>query len=786
MTRSVTILLLGFLGIASAAKDPSLMKDPAAKIPPIAATIDPTAHGVIPWPMRGEIGKGRFVIKPEVRIVAASPELVPLSKILAEQILRIGGRQLPVATGKPQPGDILLHIEPGLVFDKDPYLKLNPELKGFEQRIIANSKGVLIEGTDYKSTALATTTFLQSLDGMGPTLAYPPMQIEDKPGSTYMGLMLDVARRYHPVSALKNMVDMCQLYKVPYFHLHFSDDQLYTLPSKAYPQFSTPGASYTDAEIRDFVAYADARGVTLIPEIELPGHSLALQRAAPELFGAKNETTGNYDVLGVINIANEEIYPILEKIIAENCEIFKSSPYFHMGADETNFGAFYAHPTVQKQIAELEEKKITTRDQLFSHFINRINEIVKRHGKQTICWEGFGADQKVDKDIIIFAWHGQSYSPVTLLENGYRIVNVPWVTLGGPKASYEWNKWYLNLSEMGNSYQFDMDRKIIGGSNVMWEQGPEVTMKYVRVGTPRRQERLYSPFAHRTYDDYNNRLQHTNAVLDRLLYPAEAKIDGLINQEENLFLDPLKVTLSSPIPGAKLRYSLDGTDPGATAFGKDYTSPFEIGADQSAEVATPEYAGPRTTLRVKAIGADGQSVGDARSYELRHQAPQFEYVIRDLPEKIPAGPVNINGLPTYSSGVLARLESTLDMRVAGNPRVLQIRGTMNARAAGVYKGEFTFKGASRNARMRINGGEWIECTPAKTPMEFKIEKPGLHRIEIQQVAEDGEIGVAWTCQAYPADPAPDARQFKDAHFSQWFVPLPEKLYKNKRSQQPDP
>jgi hexosaminidase len=495
-------------------------RDPSIRNPPIAANVDPSIQGLIPWPMSGDVLKAKYPVSPTARVVASSPELVPLSKILAEQIRKVGGRELPVATGKPQAGDILLRISPGMKFRDDPYIKLNKDLVGFEQRITANDKGVLIEGTDYQSTALATSTFIQSLEGEGGLLKFPSMRIEDKPASTYMGLMLDVARQFHPMDTLKEVVILCQLYKIPYFHLHFTDDQLYTLPSKVYPKISTPGSSYSEAEIRDFVAFADAHGVTIVPEVELPGHSLALQRAAPELFGAKNETTGQYDILGVINIANEEIYPALDKLITEYCELFKSSPYFHMGADETNFGEFYKHPTVQKQIEEMEKKKIASKDQLFSHFINRMNEIIKRNGKKTICWEGFGGDQKVDKDVIIFAWHGSHYAPQNFLANGYNIVNVPWTPsiYNTQKENYEWNKWSLNLSERPfDSRQFGMDRQIIGGSMVYWEKSASEAIPNLRTKTPARQERLYTPFAGKTFEDFEKRYNHTDRVLTKLL-----------------------------------------------------------------------------------------------------------------------------------------------------------------------------------------------------------------------------------------------------------------------------
>jgi hexosaminidase len=776
------LLLPAIIGAASlsvhAEQDRTVVKDPKVT-PPIAAIIDPSAPGIVPWPMRGEIGKGRIPLAPTARIVAATPELVPLTRILSGQILKLSGRELPVAEGTPQPGDILLRIQSDMKFADDPYLKINPELKGYEHRITANAKGVLIEGVDYKSTALATATLLQSLSGKGPALAYPPIKIEDKPGCTYSGLMLDVARQFHPIEILKVMVEMCQLYKIPYFHLHLTDDQGYRLPSKAFPQLATVGASYSDAEIRDLVAYADARGVTIIPEVEVPGHSGAMQGAIPEIFGAKNEETGKFETMGVINIASEEIYPVLEKIVAENCEIFKSSPYFHIGGDESNFSVFHANPTVQKQIADLEARGVTTKDQLFAHFLNKMNAIVKKNGKKTLCWEGFGSDQKVDKDVTIFAWHGQSYSPITLLDNGYRIVNVPWtVGTGALKDFYEWNMWYLNLNESGASHQFDVTPQIIGGSMVMWERAPEEILPILRPKTPNRHERLYSPYADRTYADYAKRYEHTDAVFEQLVYPVDVKFDGLINKYENLYVDPVTVTLSSPVPGAKLYYNFHETDV-TLENAKEYTGPFQITAEQSRWITIPGYSGPRTDLRVRAFGPDNKPIGSAKLHMLRNQLPQFEFTIYDLPPGTKDFPADTSKLKRFDSGVLARVEASHDMGIQGPPRLFEARGYIDVRTAGTYKGQFIYGSNNRHARLRVDGGKWLDTTPRGVQMEFTFDKTGPHLFEVQQLGDDGIVGIAWSCESHPPDPEPPTRRFLDGYFSQWFAPLPEKLWKKK-------
>jgi hexosaminidase len=746
--------------------------DPAANLPVIAAVSDSADVHLIPWPMRGQISKERVKLSPSSRIVASTPELEKLGALLSDQVVKVAGRKLPVAKGAPKDGDIVLRITPGLKFENDPYLEIDKNLVGLENRIQASGKGVQIEGMSYQATALATATFLQSLDGRGENVSFPMMKIEDKPASVFTGVMLDVARQFHPIGVLKEVVDMCQFYRIPYFHLHFSDDQGYRLPSKAFPQLPSEGASYTEAEIRDFVAYADERGVTIIPEVEMPGHSSALQKALPEIFGAKNESTGAYETLGVLNIANEEIYPALEKIIAENCELFKSSPYFHIGADETNFGQFFNNPTVQKQIAALEAKKVTTQDQLFSYFINRINGIVKKHGRKTICWEGFAPSQNVDKDVIIFAWHGQSYAPQTFLENGYTVVNVPWTPsiYDSQKANYEWNKWSMNLNEHRQSRQFEITPNILGGLMVFWEKGPNEAMPMLRPKTPARQERIYSPFAGRSFIDFAKRYQHTDAVLERLVYPVDVKIDGLINQEENLFQEPVKVTLSTPVEGAKIRYTINQSDVSATNSTL-YQGTFELNPSQATEVYVTGYYGPRIDLRVRIFDKDDRPIGGTKLVELRPEVPRVEYVIKEIAEGVTQAPSDTKSLKVLSKGVLGRLESSVQLATDDGPRLFEAKSTIEVRTAGAYELQIrAVNGPSRYTKVKI-GDQWYEQTTAEP---VKIQLPvGVMPVEVQQVADDGQIGtvVCFINHALQDPPGPEARRFTNESIYQWMLPL---------------
>ncbi len=769
-----TVLLIPCLirGTVLAADDkPSGMPgDPALKMAATAAR-DASGAGLVPWPARGEISKEMVKLGSSARIVYSSPELEPLAKVLAGKINLLDFRQLAIAPGSPGGGDICLRVNPEIASG---VTKADKPANGLDQHVMATAKGVLIEGVNYQATAMAAMTFLQSLDGAGEALRFPAMKIEDRPGSLYCGTMVDVARQWHPVQHLHDLVDLCQLYKVRFLHIHFTDDQGYRLPSKSYPAIPTPNASYTEKEIQDLVAYADARGVTIVPEVELPGHSSALQAALPEIFGAKDPATGKYETLGVINIANEQIYPVLETIIAETCALFKSSPYFHIGADETNFGRFYGHPGVRLQLKELTARGVPD-DQVFGHFLNRMNSVVKKHGKRTICWEGFGPEMKVDKDIIIMAWHGSSHAPQDLLKAGFQIINIPWTpsVYSSNRENYEWNQWSLNLSESpGHSRQFEADPQVIGGQMVLWEKGPDDMIPMLRDKMPARQERVYNPTAGLPYNDFSRRFKHTDAMLEKLLYPVQVSLDGILNREENLFHGkPVKVTLSCPVKEAKIRYTFGKDDPTATT-GMLYDGPFAVAPEQAGNVYINGYYGPRAELRVRAFLPDGQALGAAKWIELRCEKPRVSYTLLEAPEgkvlnEMPAA----KGLKSFAAGRLARFESSNRIPTgSGGPLVFQATGQLDIRTAGEYEITLKAKNPAVTKSTTLLIGD-REIGPFKDGEATITLAAGIQPVVIRQLANDRNIGVTLTFRKYLQDSGPSPRAFNNEYLHQWMAPL---------------
>src|SRR3954449_1499996 len=151
--------------------------------------------------------------------------------------------------------------------------------------------------------------------------------------------MLDVGRPAHPIDAIKKVLEICRFYKARYLQLHPTDHQGWTFPSTRYPQLGSKNYAahggvaprvYKLKELKELVAYADARGVTIVPEFEMPGHSGAAARSLPEIFDAINPASKRPVGIGCMNLSNEALYPALHALIGEMCDVFKSSLYFHI------------------------------------------------------------------------------------------------------------------------------------------------------------------------------------------------------------------------------------------------------------------------------------------------------------------------------------------------------------------------------------------------------------------------------------------------------------------------
>ncbi len=272
-------------------------------------------------------------------------------------------------------------------------------------------------------------TFLQQVDVSPDGFAAPALTIKDQPRFAWRGLLIDSSRHFTPLDVLKRNLDGMEAVKLNVFHWHISDNQGFRAESKKLPKLHTlgsGGAYYNQDEIRDVIAYARDRGIRVVPEFDMPGHSSAWFVGYPEIAS----TPGPFKIdaeWGILDPAmdptNEKTYKFLDTFIGEMAGLFPDH-YFHIGGDEVNGKAWDANPKIQ-EFKKAHNYK--TNDELQTYFSQRVQKLVNKHRKAAIGWDEIFVPG-APKDIVIHSWRGpQSLAAAAkqgyrgILSNGYYI-----------------------------------------------------------------------------------------------------------------------------------------------------------------------------------------------------------------------------------------------------------------------------------------------------------------------------------------------------------------------------
>jgi hexosaminidase len=310
-------------------------------------------------------------------------------------------------------------------------------------------------------------TFLQLVEVSPTGFAAPAVTIQDKPRFPWRGLMIDVARHFIPLDVLKRNLDGLEAVKMNVFHWHLSENQGFRAESKKFPKLHSLGSDglyYTQDEIRDLIAYARDRGIRVVPEFDMPGHSTAWFVGHPELASGP----GPYGIerkWGVFDPAmdptNEKTYKFLDEFVGEMTKLFPDH-YFHIGGDEVNGKQWDANPKIQ------EFKKshgLKDNEALQAYFSQRIQKIVTKHGKAVVGWDEVFIPG-VPKDIVIQSWRGQE-SLAKAAAQGYRgiLSNGYYLDLGWSTARH-----YAvdPMSGPAANLTPEQQQSILGGESCMW------------------------------------------------------------------------------------------------------------------------------------------------------------------------------------------------------------------------------------------------------------------------------------------------------------------------------
>ena len=371
----------------------------------------------------------------------------------------------------------------------------------------------------------AFASLLQLLEAEGEGITLPHVRIEDRPDKPYRSLMADLARCWHPFWQVLQFVDVCFLYKINYLHLHFADDQRYTLPSKSFPKLNKAGESYTKEQIAYLNDYAAARGVQLVPEIECPGHAAILNAHYPEVFGIRQDREGEalYTELGVkvdhrslVNAGSAAAFEGVKTLFAEVCELFSNSEYIHIGGDEA---AIKLWNTCADTRAYMKEKGITDVYELYSEYVGRVTDYILSLGRTPMVWEGFPVlgSERIDRRTVVIAWESHYQLAPELLEAGFKIINASWQPLYlVPSLTkrwsfwdilnwnvYNWQHWWEHSVATLNPITVPATDKVLGSILCSWEMTYEQEMGRVLENLPAMSERVWNVERVLTDSGYN-------------------------------------------------------------------------------------------------------------------------------------------------------------------------------------------------------------------------------------------------------------------------------------------
>lgn len=389
---------------------------------------DTNALSIVPLPKSVERHAGIFKLSPKTRIEADAASM-DSGLYLADQLHKSTGYKIKVVgagKGSPQKGDIsLITVKAGTNMDAEGYeLSVSPE-------------SVVIRGADSAGTFYGVQTLLELLPpavysakpAAGMSWTVPCVEIQDAPRFKWRGYMLDVSRHFFNKEEIKSTLDFMAMHKLNVFHWHLVDDHGWRLEIKKYPLLTKVGAwrkgigfeidpkestaygpdgryggFYTQDDAREIVAYAASRHITVLPEIEMPGHSTAALMAYPQYSckGGPFDTDLDAGIFkGIYCPGNEETFKFLDDILAEVMDVFPSR-YIHIGGDEVPKDSWQHCAKCQALMAR---EGLKSEHELQSYFVKRMESFVTAHGRSLIGWSEI-SEGGLAKSATVMDWNG--------------------------------------------------------------------------------------------------------------------------------------------------------------------------------------------------------------------------------------------------------------------------------------------------------------------------------------------------------------------------------------------
>jgi hexosaminidase len=358
-------------------------------------------------------------------------------------------------------------------------------------------------------------TLLQLVQLTDNQAVVPAVSIEDSPRFPWRGLEIDVSRHFEPVPVLERMLDGMAMVKLNVFHWHLSDDQGFRAESRLYPKLTGMGSHgqyYTQEQMRQVVAYARARGIRVVPEFDIPGHTISWMVGYPAL----SSSPGPFrlaDVAGIhdeaLDPTREATYVFLSRFIGEMARIFPD-PYFHIGGDEVNGKVWTDNPRIARF---MKARGYKTPAELQTYFSQRVARLVIQHGKKPVGWDEI-LTPGLPRTVLVQSWRGVDSLAAGARQGYTGILSAPYY-LDAMRTSEA-----LFLADpvpADTTLSAEQQRLILGGEACMWSEqiNPRTIDSRIWPRTAVIAERFWSPQADRDVDSMYRRLPQVSIELEQ-------------------------------------------------------------------------------------------------------------------------------------------------------------------------------------------------------------------------------------------------------------------------------
>ena len=410
----------------------------------------------------------------------------------------------------------------------------------------------------------AFETLLQLAQPQPNGFAFPAMHIDDSPRFPWRGLMIDTGRHFMPTAMILRTLDGMAAVKLNVLHFHLSEDQGFRLESKRFPKLTSMGSEgkfYTQDEIRRIVAYATARGIRVVPEFDIPGHSTSWMVGYPEL----GSSPGPYKVehrFGVFDPAmdptKESTYKFLDDFFAEIVTLFPDQ-YIHIGGDESNGKQWKSNAAI---VRFMKQHQLADTNALQAYFNKRVEAILVKHGRKMVGWDEI-LHPDLPPDVVVQNWHGIDFLTSAAKQGHLAIYSQPYYLDHWTTAAQMYLKDPVP-SDAGLTPE--EAKRILGGEACMWAEmvTSETVDSRIWPRTAAVAERFWSPQNVRDTDDLYRRLAVESLRLDALglqhISGPQRMLRQLANDPHPQALRTLADALSPPDFGARAHHQHLTTD----------------------------------------------------------------------------------------------------------------------------------------------------------------------------------------------------------------------------------